>query len=94
MEKKDIEEENEDIKEGNKDEKIDNSEENNKYNDSNYWEVKNTLPEDLKREVDKKTNIIFNYNIIEVVARCKLLDNIQVCMLFKNIYIILGKSDC
>ena len=55
-------EENEDIKEGNKDEKIDNSEENNKYNDSNYWEVKNTLPEDLKREVDKKTNIIFNYN--------------------------------
>lgn len=28
---------------------------------------------------------IFNYNIIEVVARCKLLDNIQVCMLFKNL---------
>lgn len=28
---------------------------------------------------------IFNYNVIEVVARCKLLDNIQVCMLFKNL---------
>lgn len=26
---------------------------------------------------------IFNYNVIEVMARCKLLDNIQVCMLFK-----------
>jgi hypothetical protein len=39
-----------------------NNEENNKYNDSNYWEVKNTLPEDIKKQVDKKTNIIFNYN--------------------------------
>jgi hypothetical protein len=38
------------------------NEENNKYSDSNYWEVKNTLPEDLKKQVDKKTNIIFNYN--------------------------------
>ena len=39
-----------------------NNEENNKYNDSNYWGVKNTLPEDIKKQVDKKTNIIFNYN--------------------------------
>lgn len=39
-----------------------NNEENNKYSDSNYWEVKNTLPEDIKKQVDKKTNIIFNYN--------------------------------
>ena len=55
-------EENEDIKTGNKDEKNNDSEENNKYNDTNYWEVKNTLSADIKREVDKKTNIIFNYN--------------------------------
>ena len=55
-------EENKDIKTGNKDEKSNDSDENNKYNDTNYWEVKNTLSEDIKREVDKKTNIIFNYN--------------------------------
>ena len=55
-------EENEEIKARNKDEKNNESEENNKYNDTNFWEVKNTLPEEIKREVDKKTNIIFNYN--------------------------------
>ena len=55
-------EENEEIKARNKDEKTNDSEENNKYNDTNFWEVKNTLPEEIKREVDKKTNIIFNYN--------------------------------
>mgnify|MGYP006873019746 CR=1 FL=1 len=56
------EEENEDIKMGNKDDETNDSEENNKYNDTNYWEVKNTISPELKREVDKKTNIIFNYN--------------------------------
>ena len=55
-------EENEDIKKGNKIESNNDSEENNKYNDTNYWEVKNTLSPDIKREVDRKTNIIFNYN--------------------------------
>ena len=34
------------------------------FNDSNYWEKKNELPEKIKKEVDKKTNIIFNYNPI------------------------------
>ena len=34
------------------------------YYDSNYWELKNELPEKIKKEVDKKTNIIFNYNPI------------------------------
>ena len=34
------------------------------FNDSNYWEMKNELPEKVKKEVDKKTNIIFNYNPI------------------------------
>ena len=34
------------------------------FNDSNYWETKNELPEKVKKEVDKKTNIIFNYNPI------------------------------
>ena len=42
----------------------DNVEENKTYNDTNYWEVKNDLPEKLKKEVDRKTNIIFNYNPI------------------------------
>ena len=55
-------EEIEDIKTENEDDKTKDSESNNKYNDSNYWEVKNTLPEKIKKEVDKKTNIIFNYN--------------------------------
>ena len=32
------------------------------YNDSNFWEIKNRLPEKVRKEVDKKTNIIFNYN--------------------------------
>ena len=41
-----------------------NLEENKIYNDTNYWEVKNELPEKLKKEVDRKTNIIFNYNPI------------------------------
>ena len=34
------------------------------FNDTNYWELKNDLPENIKKEVDKKTNIIFNYNPI------------------------------
>ena len=34
------------------------------YNDINYWESKNDLPENVRKEVDKKTNIIFNYNPI------------------------------
>ena len=34
------------------------TESNNKYNDTNYWEVKNTLPEKIKKEVDKKGNQI------------------------------------
>ena len=34
------------------------------FNDTNYWEKKNELPEKIKKEVDKKTNIIFNYNPI------------------------------
>ena len=34
------------------------------FNDSNYWELKNDLPENIKKEVDRKTNIIFNYNPI------------------------------
>ena len=54
--------ENEDIRAGNEDDETNDSEENNKYNDTNYWEVKNTLPTEIKKEVDKKTNIIFNYN--------------------------------
>ena len=44
-----------------------NNEENEKdkmFYDSNYWEMKNDLPEKIKKEVDKKTNIIFNYNPI------------------------------
>ena len=41
-----------------------NNEENKEYNDNNYWEVSNNLPENIKKEVDKKTNIIFNYNPI------------------------------
>ena len=44
----------------NKNEK--NNEENKEYNDTNYWEVGNGLPENIKKDVDKKTNIIFNYN--------------------------------
>ena len=53
-----------DINIGDEKKENDDTEENNKYNDTNYWEVKNSLPEDLKKEVDKKTNIIFNYNPI------------------------------
>ena len=34
------------------------------FNDTNYWELKSELPEKIKKEVDKKTNIIFNYNPI------------------------------
>ena len=60
-------EKNEDIKEGNKDEKIDNSEENNKYNDSNYWEVKNTLPEDIKRELIKR-QILYLIIILQLMT--------------------------
>jgi hypothetical protein len=45
-------------------EKKDEKTENKEYNDSNYWEVKNNLPDNIKKEVDKKTNIIFNYNPI------------------------------
>ena len=41
-----------------------NSEINKMYNETNYWEMKNELPESIKKEVDKKTNIIFNYNPI------------------------------
>ena len=49
----------------NKEEKNENEEENDKmYNDTNYWELKNDLPDKIKKEVDKKTNIIFNYNPI------------------------------
>ena len=55
-------EENKNIKTENEDDKTYDSESNNKYNDTNYWEVKNALPEKIKKEVDKKTNIIFNYN--------------------------------
>ena len=47
------EEENEEINKNNK-----------MFNDTNYWELKNDLPENIKKEVDKKTNIIFNYNPI------------------------------
>ena len=40
-------------------------EENNEnFNDVNYWEIKNELIENIKKEVDKKTNILFNYNHI------------------------------
>ena len=47
------------------DDKNEVEEDNNKiYNDTNYWELKNDLPENIKKEVDKKTNIIFNYNPI------------------------------
>ena len=35
--------------------------ENKKYNDTNYWEIKNGISENLKKEVDKKTHIMFNY---------------------------------
>ena len=38
--------------------------ENDKFNDVNYWELKNDIPDELKKEVDKRTNIIFNYNPI------------------------------
>ena len=38
------------------------SEENKNYNDTNFWQAKNGLPEKVRKEVDKKTNIIFNYN--------------------------------
>ena len=49
--------------EGTNDENEDNK--NNKmFNDTNYWELKNDLPDNIKKEVDKKTNIIFNYNPI------------------------------
>ena len=41
-----------------------NCEINKMYNETNYWEMKNELPENIKKEVDKKTNIIFNYNPI------------------------------
>ena len=41
-----------------------NMEEDKKYNDTNFWEIKNGISEELKKEVDKKTNIIFNYNPI------------------------------
>ena len=37
------------------------SEENKKYNDTNYWEIKNGISDELKKEVDKKTHIMFNY---------------------------------
>jgi len=52
----------------NKEDKNENEEDNGDnakmYNDINYWELKNDLPEKIKKEVDKKTNIIFNYNPI------------------------------
>ena len=48
-----INDENEDINKNNK-----------MFNDTNYWELKNDLPDNIKKEVDKKTNIIFNYNPI------------------------------
>ena len=41
-----------------------NTEENKEYSDNNYWGISNNLPENIKKEVDKKTNIIFNYNPI------------------------------
>ena len=37
------------------------SEENTKYNDTNFWEIKNGISDELKKEVDKKTHIMFNY---------------------------------
>ena len=50
------------IKKNNNEEELD--EKDKMFNDSNYWEMKNELPEKVKKEVDKKTNIIFNYNPI------------------------------
>ena len=58
---------NSDEKEKKEEEINENKEENEKdkmFYDSNYWEMKNDLPEKIKKEVDKKTNIIFNYNPI------------------------------
>ena len=45
----------------NKENNENDSEDNNKYNDTNYWEIKNGISDDLKKEVDKKTHIMFNY---------------------------------
>ena len=62
------EKDNNNIDKENKEEEInENNPENEKdkmFYDSNYWELKNDLPENIKKEVDKKTNIIFNYNPI------------------------------
>jgi hypothetical protein len=63
FEEEDDEKNNDDTNEENA-EKKDEKTENKEYNDSNYWEVKNNLPDNIKKEVDKKTNIIFNYNPI------------------------------
>ena len=59
--KNEINNEGNDINELNNDSKNEN---NKNYYDTNYWELKNDLPEKIKKEVDKKTNIIFNYNPI------------------------------
>ena len=49
-------------KKNNNEEELD--EKDKQFNDTTYWEMKNELPEKVKKEVDKKTNIIFNYNPI------------------------------
>ena len=67
FEDEDDEKNNDGSNKNNKEKKEENTEkieDNKDYNDTNYWEVKNSLPENIKKEVDKKTNIIFNYNPI------------------------------
>jgi hypothetical protein len=56
-----------DIIDKEKDEEMNNNENNNNsldnnFNDNNFWEVKNVISDELKKQVDRKTNIIFNYN--------------------------------
>ena len=69
--------------------------ENKEFNDTNYWEVKNGLPVEVKKEVDKKTNIIFNYD--PITGECKNSDDGRRCVITllhrtcKNHYYIL---DC
>ena len=63
FEEEDDEKNNDDTNNENQEKKEEKTE-NKEYNDANYWEIKNNLPENIKKEVDKKTNIIFNYNPI------------------------------
>ena len=42
-----------------------NEEDNKKYNDTNFWEIKNGISEELKKEVDRKTNINIIIKILQ-----------------------------